>query len=199
MADRRRIKELDLSRNVRFDLNSASLAASEQLSLLQPSPMRPMNTHRPILLAAVFAVVAIGAMGCTIATHPAQVSFGPAVHTTHVVQQTAPTRVYHNGTWLHYRSDGYYYRSGSSWHVAHAVPTHVHSYHRPGRPTHVTSHGARPTHVVAHPSRPTHVRTTGRPTARPSARPTRVRRTVRPSSSPSRVRHTTSNRRTYRR
>ena len=164
----------------------------------QPSPMSPMNTQRPLLLAAVFAVMAVGAMGCTIATHPAQISVGPAVHTTHVVHHTAPTRVYHNGTWLHYRSDGYYYRSGSSWHVARTVPTHVHTYHRPGRPAHVVSHSARPTHVVSHGARPTHVRTTSRPAARPAARPTHVRRTVR-STTPTQVRRTTSNRRTYRR
>lgn len=164
-----------------------------------------MNTHRPLLLAALFSLMALGAMGCTIATHPAQISVGPAVHTTHVVHQTAPTRVYHNGSWLHYRTDGYYYRSGSSWHVAHSVPTHVHSYHRPGRPVHVTTHtAARPTHVV-HTARPTHVRTTTRPVARPThvrtttrpvARPTHVQTTTRPATRPTNVRSGTRSSRT---
>jgi hypothetical protein len=172
--------------------------------------MRPMNIHQPLLLVAVFAGMTLGAMGCTIATHPAQVSFGPATHTTQVVHHTAPTRVYHNGTWLHYRSDGYYYRSGNSWHTAHSVPSHVHSYHRPGRPTHVVSRTVRPTHVVSHTVRPTHVvshpthvvrsgTTQGRTTARPSARPSHARRTSRSSASPTRTRRTTNTRRTYRR
>lgn len=151
-----------------------------------------MNMQRPFLLLALFAVMAFGAMGCTIATHPAQVSVGPAVSTTHVVHHTAPTRVYHNGVWLHYRTDGYYYRSGSSWHVARTVPSHVHVHHRPGRPAHVTSHGyARPTHVVR--SGPTRVTRT----VRPATRTTHVRRTVQPA--PTHVRRTTSSRRTYRR
>ncbi len=171
-----------------------------------------MNTHRPLLLAALFSLMALGAMGCTIATHPAQVSVGPAVHTTHVVHQTAPTRVYHNGSWLHYRTDGYYYRYGSTWHVAHTVPTHVQTYHRPGRPVHVTTHTARPTHVVHTPrpvhvhttsrpvARPTHVRTTSRPAVRSSSsrRPTHVTRSTR-SSRPTHAGRTVSNRRTYRR
>lgn len=151
--------------------------------------------HRPLLLLALFAVMAFGAMGCTIATHPAQVAVSPAATTTHVVHHTAPTRVYHNGVWLHYRTDGYYYRSGSAWHVARTVPSHVHVHHRPGRPAHVTSHGyARPTYVHRG---PTHVSRTVRSTARP----TQVRGTVRsrPAATPTHVHRTTSSRRTYRR
>jgi hypothetical protein len=186
--------------------------------------MRTMNTHRPLVLAALFSMMALGAMGCTIATHPAQISVGPAVQ-TQVVYQTAPTRVYHNGSWLHYRTDGYYYRSGSTWHVANTVPTHVYSYHRPGRPVHVTSHSARPSRVV-HTTRPTHVRPThARPThvvhsprpthvqttTRPAPRPTHVRSSSRPAarptgqvrstrgSRPTHVGRTVGNRRTYRR
>lgn len=144
-----------------------------------------MNTIRTHLLIALFAVLSFGAMGCTISATPLSVAHAPVAQTT-VVHHTAPTRVYHNGRWLHYRSDGYYYRTGSNWVVASTVPTHVVSYHRPvhvhSRTVHRTSY-SRPTHVRT--SRPTHVR---------SSRPTQVR-----SSRPTHVRTTTSPRRTYRR
>lgn len=146
-----------------------------------------MNAQRHTLIAALFAVLALGATGCTLSATPnLSVAATPTVHTTHVVHHSAPTRVYYGGRWLHYRSDGYYYRSGSTWHVARTVPSHVTTYHRPGRPVHVTSSRAPATRVYR-PSGPTHVRrTTG---------PTHVRRTT--TSRPTHVQRTTSNRRTY--
>ncbi len=137
-----------------------------------------MNAQRPHLLIALFAVLSFGAMGCTIAATPHSLSYaGPAVavQSTRVVH-TAPARVYHSGQWLHYRSDGYYYRSGSTWVVASSVPTHVGHYHRP-----VHYRTTTPTHYRT--SGPTHVRTSG---------PTHVR-----TSRPVHVQRTTSNRRTY--
>ncbi len=142
--------------------------------------MKPTTRRSVNKLALLLGIVALGATGCTIAAVPPSVSVAPAevVHTTHVVHHAPPTRVYHHGRWLHYRTDGYYYRTSGSWAVAPAVPSHVHAHHRPGRPTHVTtSRGHGPTHV------------------RRSSGPTHVRR----SSQPTHVRRTVSNRRTYRR
>lgn len=142
-----------------------------------------MNAPRNLLLIALFAALSLGAMGCTIAATPhhanlsVAASTGPTT-TTHVVHHTAPTRVYHEGRWLHYRSDGYYYRTGSRWVVAHHVPSHVVSYHRPGRPVHVTTSSHRPTHV------------------RRTVRPTSSRGYVR-TSRPTHVQRTTGPRRTY--
>lgn len=136
-----------------------------------------MTLHRTVLMVALAAGLAFGAMGCTIAATPATLSVAPSVSTTHVVHHTpAPTRVYYEGRWLHYRSNAYYYRSGTTWVTAPRVPTHVVSYHRPGRPVHVTTSHARPA--------PTHVRSYHRPAHVRSSGPTHVRRTV-------------SNRRTY--
>ena len=62
----------------------------------------------------------------------------PAVVSTGVVVAPAPARVYHNGMWLHYRTDGYYYHHGGHWVVATSVPVHVAHYHRVSRPHHRT-------------------------------------------------------------
>lgn len=129
-----------------------------------------MNTTlAKILLLVGLLAGTLVVTGCTITTTPAAVSIAPTAPAV-VVHADAPTRVYHSGRWLHYRSDGYYYSSGSSWVRATTVPTHVTRYHRP-----------------------THVSRTV------SARPTHVRRTV-TTSRPARTVHTgrtVSNRRTY--
>jgi hypothetical protein len=151
-----------------------------------------------LLLTLSLAVLGMLTMGCTIAATPATVSVAPApVQTTVVHQTVAPARVYHNGSWLYYRTDGYYYSSHGRWVAARSVPTHVTTYHRPGRPTHVVTHQSRPTHVVrTAPSRPTHVVRTA------PSRTTHVQRTVSPrsssvrSTSPSRVQRTTTHRST---
>jgi len=168
-----------------------------------------MNATRPLFLLACVAVFAAAGMGCTIAATPGSAHFGPSVQTTHVVHHTAPTRVYHQGRWLHYRSGAYHYRSGATWSVARQVPSHVVAYHRPGRPVHVVSTPTRPTHVRTRSVRPTHVRTStpvrsthsARPgsvrTTRSSGRTTRTTRSSR-SARPTHVRRTTSHRRTYR-
>lgn len=55
-----------------------------------------------------------------------------------------PSRVYYDGSYLHYRNDGYYrYRSGS-WQRASYVPVHVQRYHY-SRPTYRSY--SRPVHV----------------------------------------------------
>lgn len=147
------------------------------------------RSFRYFLSSALLAVLALGAGGCTIAATPSTAQFSVAaepapapavqhVHTTHVVHHTPPARVYHNNVWLHYRTDGYYYRSNGVWHVANAVPSHVVVHHRPGRPTHVvrTNRSSRPVHVQRTTTRrasPTHVRRTT------SHRSTTTRRTYR--------------------
>ncbi|MFT4703739.1 MAG: hypothetical protein ACI81R_001431 [Bradymonadia bacterium] len=140
-----------------------------------------MNTQTTKLYLLLGALLTLGiTTGCTIAATPATVTVGAAP--THVVHHTtvAPARVYHNGSWLYYRTDGYYYSRGNTWHVASTVPTHVHTYHRPGRPAHVVSRSARPTHVVRT-SRPTHVRS-GPTHVVHTGQPVHVNRTVSPRS-----------------
>lgn len=129
-----------------------------------------MKLHRDLLTLSLFAALALGATGCTIAATPATLSVAPAP-TTHVVHHTtyAPARVYHSGQWLHYRSDGYYYHRHGSWVAAPSVPSHVVSYHRPGRPVHVTTQYA---------PRPTHVHYQSRPTYHRSSGPVHVQRSV---------------------
>lgn len=148
--------------------------------------MNRRPNHKILLLTLTLSMLGLFATGCTISATPATVSAAPATtHTTVVQQEVAPARVYHNGRWLYYRTDGYYYSSGSRWVVARSVPTHVTTYHRPGRPTHVVAHNSRPTHVVRHGSRPTHVQRTVTPTRRvtttrrtTTTRPTHVQRTT---------------------
>lgn len=151
--------------------------------------MNRRTNHKILLLTLALSALGFMATGCTISATPANVSVAPATtHTTVVRHEVAPARVYHNGQWLYYRTDGYYYSSGSRWVVARSVPSHVTTYHRPGRPTHVVSHGSRPTHVVRHGSRPTHVQRTVTPTRRVTTtrssssvrttRPTHVQRTT---------------------
>jgi len=146
-----------------------------------------------LLLTLSLAVLGMLTMGCTIAATPATVSVAPAPAPTTVVHHTvAPARVYHNGSWLYYRTDGYYYSHGGHWVAARSVPTHVTTYHRPGRPTHVVTHQSRPTHVVrTSPSRTTHVQRTVSPrsTTVRSTSPTRVQRTT--------THRSTTTRRTY--
>lgn len=91
------------------------------------------------LLAAL-----VGATGCTIHGVRPAVVVSPAP----VVAVTAPpARVYHNGHWLYYRSDGYYYYYGGSWVAASAVPHYVSHYHRPVARTRVYRHRhVRPVH-----------------------------------------------------
>ncbi len=117
----------------------------------------------------------LGSTACTFTTTTPSISVAGPVAAAPVVVHSAPTRVYHQGSWLYYRTDGYYYSRGTTWVRASSVPTHVVRYHS-ARPTHVVR--SSPTHVVR--SSPTHVRTTYR-------------------SAPVHTQRTVTNRRTYHR
>jgi hypothetical protein len=86
-----------------------------------------MDTRtRQLTFAAMLVLLVIGASACTIATHR-----GVVVAPGHVVMVSAPERVYHDGSWLYYRGDGYYYYDDGAWIVAHSVPSTVGHYHHP--------------------------------------------------------------------
>lgn len=141
-----------------------------------------MNTNlRNILLAATLLTTGALAFGACYVS-PAPVS-GVEVHAS-----TVPSRVYYEGRYLYYRTDGYYFYNRGGWHRARAVPTHVARYHRPSayRPT-AYRPATRPTHVTrGYDRRPTYYRppASSRPSYRPPAahRPTH-RPTARPPAS----------------
>lgn len=129
----------------------------------------PSSRSRILLLAALTMLAAFST-ACTFTS--AAPSISVAAEPIYVQQQPTyvvaapPPRVYHSGSWLYYRNDGYYYSSGPTWVRASSVPHHVVTYHN--RPTHVVS---RPAHVVGH----------SRTYVRPAPQPTHVRRTVSPT------------------
>lgn len=150
-----------------------------------------MNAFSRIAALAALGLLVMISTACTITPSTTRVvAGGPQV----VYVDSPPPRVYHSGTWLYYRTDGYYYQSGPTWYRASQVPSHVVHYHSSPRPVHVTS--SRPVHVSS--GRPAHV-SSSRPVHVQSGRPVHV--TSRPAVQTSRpathVQRTTSNRRTY--
>lgn len=149
-----------------------------------------MNAFSRIAALAALGLLVMISTACTITPSTTRVvAGGPQV----VYVDSPPPRVYHSGTWLYYRTDGYYYQRGPTWYRASHVPSHVVHYHSSSRPVHVTS--SRPVHVQS--SRPVHVQS-GRPvhvSSRPAVRTSRP--AVRTSRPATHVQRTTSNRRTY--
>lgn len=81
---------------------------------------------RKLLILGIFAALLGGVTaGCGVTS--AQLVIAPQP----VVVHSPPPRVYHQGRWLHYRGDAYHYYHGGHWVVAHTVPHHVSTYHRP--------------------------------------------------------------------
>ena len=77
-----------------------------------------------------------------------------------VVVDRAPTKIYHNGRWLYYRSNSYMYWNSGRWVHARHVPSHVSRYHRPVHVHTRTARVAAPVHRAPQHrhARPVHVR-----------------------------------------
>lgn len=131
-----------------------------------------------IILASTVALLTLTA-GCT---HQSPYASASVAYTA---STAPPARVYYNGSYLHYRNDGYYAYRGGSWYRAPAVPSYVHRYHYRSysRPVYrgTTYYGRRTYH------RPTTHRHYSRPPSHHHSRPThRPARPASPSHSPSR-------------
>ena len=75
-----------------------------------------------LLFAVIFTLLGTG---CVIG--PANLHARPSTHV--VINDAPPQRVFHNGKWLYYRADGYYFLLGSAWVYAKSVPAHVRHHH----------------------------------------------------------------------
>ena len=94
---------------------------------------------RIILIALLTACLG----GCVAHAYgtPAVIVGSTSSHVTRVVV-TAPLWIFHEGKWLHYRSNAYYYRHNNVWVIASSVPARVAHHHRvlrqPGPDRHST-------------------------------------------------------------
>lgn len=112
-----------------------------------------------------------GTTGCSHHSPYASASVG------YQASSAPPSRVYYEGTYLHYRNDGYYRYHSGRWSRAAYVPVHVQRYHY-ARPTHRSyRHYSRPVHVQRDYS---HRRTYTN--GRPTGHSTRTRTYSRPPS-----------------
>ena len=75
-----------------------------------------------LLFAIIFTLLGTG---CVIV--PGTLHARPTTHV--VVTDAPPQRVFHNGKWLYYRTNAYYYLFGTAWVYASTVPAHVSPHH----------------------------------------------------------------------
>ncbi len=111
---------------------------------------------RKLILLGMFAALLGGVTaGCGVTSARLVIAPQP------VVVHSPPPRVYHQGRWLHYRSNAYHYYHGGTWVVARSVPRHVTTYHRPvhvQQRTYVRSTTRRRSTTTRHRSTTTHRR-----------------------------------------